>query len=131
MGRIVHFEIPSDNPEKLKEFYNKTFDWNFQTWGEEDYHFALTGDRSGMGIDGAIMKRMDAHQPVVNTIGVDSVDSAVSRIEANGGTIVVPKQKVGEMGYVAYFKDPDGNIHGVWEVIPGGSDGSATSGNNN
>lgn len=125
MGRVVHFEIPSDDPKRLKEFFTKTFDWNFETWGEQDYHFAMTGDRSGMGIDGAIMKRMDPQQPVVNTIGVASVDDAVSRIEANGGTIVMPKEKIGEMGYVAYFKDPDGNTHGVWEALPG--DGSASN----
>lgn len=125
MSRIVHFEIPADNPERLKEFFSKTFDWNFQSWGDQDYHFALTGDRSGMGIDGAIMKRDSPHQPVVNTIGVESVDEAVKKIEANGGTIILPKEKIGDMGYVAYFKDPDGNVHGVWESLQG--DGSATN----
>lgn len=126
MGRIVHFEIPSDNPERLKEFYNKAFDWNFQSWGDQDYHFAMTGDRAGLGIDGAILKRESPHQPVVNTIGVESVDSAVAKIEANGGSIIVPKQQIGDMGYVAYFKDPEGNVHGVWEAIPGG-DGTANT----
>ena len=121
MGRVVHFEIPSDNPDRLKEFFTKTFDWSFQQFGEDPYHFALTGDRAGMGIDGAIMQRKDPRQPIVNTIGVDSIDNAITRIEANGGSIVVPKQKIGDMGYVAYFKDPDDNIHGVWETIPGGS----------
>lgn len=119
MSRVVHFEIPSDDPNRLKEFFTNTFGWSFQEYGDENYQFALTGDKSGMGIDGAIMKRKDPQQPVVNTIGVASVDDAVSKIEENGGTIVMPKQQIGEMGYVAYFKDPDGNIHGVWETIPG------------
>ncbi|MDZ4745204.1 MAG: VOC family protein [bacterium] len=117
MSRVVHFEIPSDDPKRLKEFFTNTFGWSFEEYGDENYQFASTGEKSGLGIDGAIMKRNHPQQPVVNTIGVASVDDAVAKIEANGGTVVMPKQQVGDMGYVAYFKDPEGNIHGVWEAM--------------
>jgi hypothetical protein len=52
----------------------------------------------------------------VNTISVASIDATIPVIEANGGTLVVPKMEVGDMGWVAYFTDPEGMIHGMWEL---------------
>lgn len=121
MGRVVHFEIPSENPERLKSFFADTFNWKFDQYGEDPYFLATTGADSEMGINGAVMLRKDPRQPMVNTINVKSIDDSIKRIEENGGTIVVPKVTVGDMGQVAYFKDPEGNIHGVWEnaAVPG------------
>jgi hypothetical protein len=53
----------------------------------------------------------------VITIGVDSIDQHVPRIEAAGGTLVVPKGEVPEMGYYAYFTDTEGNLMGLWETM--------------
>jgi predicted enzyme related to lactoylglutathione lyase len=29
---------------------------------------------------------------------------------------VQPKEAVGDMGFAAYMKDPDGNVVGLWET---------------
>ena len=117
MERIVHFEIPSNEPEKAQEFYKNTFGWTFQKWGEEDYWMAMTGDKETPGIDGAVMKKRDPQQPVVNTIGVKDLDESIAKIEKNGGQIVVPKMPVGDFAVMAYFKDTDGNIMGVYQEL--------------
>jgi predicted enzyme related to lactoylglutathione lyase len=117
MARIVHFEIPADNPEKVMKFFTDVFDWQFQPYGE-DYWFAITGPDDPPGINGGVMKKKDPRQPLANTMDVASVDDTVKKIEAAGGTVVVPKMTVGDMGYVAYFMDPEGTIHGIWESIP-------------
>lgn len=119
MGRVIHFEIPSDNPEVSGEFYSKCFGWTTNQWGEEAYFLATTGDDDKPGINGAIMKKRHADQPVVSTIEVDSIEKAIFRIESYGGTIVVPKMPVPGVGWLAYFKDPDGNIFGVTQLDPG------------
>ena len=115
MGRVVHFEIPSDNPENSVEFYSKCFGWTVNQWGAEAYWLATTGEEDKPGINGAIMKKRDPAQPVVSTIEVDSIDKAIFRIENYGGKIVVPKMAVPTVGWLAYFKDPDGNIFGVMQ----------------
>jgi predicted enzyme related to lactoylglutathione lyase len=51
----------------------------------------------------------------VIVIAVDSVDPALKRIEEHGGTTVVARMPVGDMGFVAYFRDPEGNVVGLWE----------------
>ena len=114
-SRVVHFEIPSDEPEKAMDFFEKTFGWQFDKFGEEDYWFAKTGEDDNMGIDGGIMKRNDPNQPVVNSIMVESVEESSKKIEENGGKVVVPKFAIPGMGWIAYFQDPDGNVHGIWE----------------
>jgi predicted enzyme related to lactoylglutathione lyase len=53
--------------------------------------------------------------PVI-VVDVGSIDAALARIEELGGSVVVPKQPVGVMGFSAYFKDPDGNVLGLWET---------------
>lgn len=114
----MHFEIPADNPEKAMEFYQKAFGWTFGQFGPNPYWLATTGADSKPGINGAIMKRIDPRQPVANSIGVDNIDEALKKIEMSGGTIVVPKTLYPNAGWSAYFKDPDGNIFGVWEQNP-------------
>jgi predicted enzyme related to lactoylglutathione lyase len=64
------------------------------------------------------MKKRDPRQPIANAIDVTNIDATMTQIESAGGTIVVPKMAVPTMGWVAYFKDPDGNIHGVWQIDP-------------
>ena len=51
--------------------------------------------------------------PAAQAFDVKDLDAKVKEIEQNGGTIVVPKMPIPGVGYVAYFKDPDGNILSV------------------
>ena len=119
MSRIVHFEIPAADPEKCMNFYKTVFGWSFHAWGEgTDYYLAQTGDNSAPGINGAVMKRRDPAQPVVNTLDVSDIDATAGKIEENGGQIVVPKMAVPGIGWLLYFKDTDGNIFGVMQNDP-------------
>jgi predicted enzyme related to lactoylglutathione lyase len=114
-NRVTHFEIPCDNPEKTVEFFQNVFGWTFQQFGNEPYWLAFTGKEGEPGINGAIMKKRDPAQPLVNSIQVESIDASLEAINKLGGTVVVPKMPVPGMGWLAYFKDPDGNIHGVFQ----------------
>lgn len=115
MNRIVHFEIPAVDPEKCMNFYKTVFGWSFHQWGNEEYYLAQTGENSAPGINGAVMKRRDPAQPVVNTLDVSDIDATASKIEENGGQIVVPKMAVPGIGWLLYFKDTDGNIFGAMQ----------------
>lgn len=114
-NRVVHFEIPCDQPEKTIEFFKQAFGWTFQQFGTEQYWMAITGDEKVPGINGAVMKKKDPRQPLANSIHVVNLDEAVKKVEKAGGTIVVPKMPIPTVGWLAYFKDPDGNIHGIYQ----------------
>jgi predicted enzyme related to lactoylglutathione lyase len=116
MPRVCHFEIPADEPEKVASFYEKTFGWSFSKWdGPVEYWLVTTGDDSQPGINGGLMRRQQPGQPVVNTIDVPSVDAHIAKITGAGGEIVVPKMAIPGVGWLAYFKDPAGNIFGIME----------------
>ena len=68
MGRVIHFEIPVDNPDQAVEFYTQVFEWKIETWeGPQEYWLATTGPREEPGIDGALTRRSDLASATVNT----------------------------------------------------------------
>lgn len=32
MSRVIHFEIPADDPERSISFYEKVFGWRIEKW---------------------------------------------------------------------------------------------------
>jgi hypothetical protein len=46
---------------------------------------------------------------------VEDIEKALATVESLGGSTVTPKEPVGDMGYVAYFKDSEGNLVGMWQ----------------
>ncbi len=117
-NRVVHFEIPCDHPEKTMEFFKSVFGWTFQQFGVEPYWIVMTGDEKKPGINGGLMKKRDPNQPLVNSIDVVNLDDTLVRIERAGGKIVVPKMAIPTVGWLVYFTDPDGNIHGAYQYDP-------------
>jgi predicted enzyme related to lactoylglutathione lyase len=119
MGKVVHFEIPADDPARALAFYGKVFGWTAHKWdGPIDYWLLQTGPDEAPGICGGLMARSKPDEIVVNTIGVESVDDALNSIVAEGGTIVSPKHAIPGVGWMAYFKDPDGNGFGIMQSDP-------------
>jgi uncharacterized protein len=117
MNRITHFEIPAEDTKRASEFYREVFGWKFTSWGgPEEYLLVETGPNSEPGINGGLMKKKHPQQPVVCTIEVEDINTYIKRIEHSGGVIVVDKQAVPGVGWLAYFKDTEGNIFGVWQA---------------
>lgn len=115
MSKIFHFEIPAEDPERAIKFYESTFGWNIQKWqGPIEYWLVMTGDKSEEGIQGAIMRKTD-ELGVINTIRVANFDESFQKITTQGGTVVSGKITVPGVGYMAYFKDPDGNLLSIMQ----------------
>ena len=56
----------------------------------------------------------------VPVIDVESIEAALAKIGGLGGSTLVGKTPVGDMGFAAYFKDTEGNTIGLWETVPQG-----------
>jgi predicted enzyme related to lactoylglutathione lyase len=112
MGRVIHFEIPSGNPEKSVEFYRKVFGWKIESWGGQPYWLVSTGERGTPGIDGAIMPNT-TYKTTVNTVDVPSVEDAVKKVVAAGGRKLTDTMPIPSIGYLAYCEDTDGVVFGV------------------
>ncbi|WGW12383.1 VOC family protein [Saxibacter everestensis] len=127
-GRVVHFEIPFDDGNRARSFYADAFGWRIQEMPELSYTAVTSGPTSDQGmpgepgfVNGGMVQRDEtlAAGPVI-TVDVESIDAALEKIEQLGGSTVVAKEPVGEMGFAAYFKDPEGNVMGLWENAPQG-----------
>ena len=117
MSRVVHFEIPMDNPERAIGFYQDIFGWEIDKWdGPEDYWLVKTGEESESGINGGLMRRQQPGQGVCNTIGVGSVDEYAQKVEGAGGQVVVPRMAIPQVGYLIYCQDTEGNVFGLFET---------------
>lgn len=119
MGRVTHFEITAKDPERASIFYTKVFDWEIRKWrGPMDYWFVMTGDSDKAGIDGGIMKRDNDLTSIHTSIDVDSIDETIEKIKSCGGTIIKEKLAIPGVGYIAYFKDTEGNIMSIMKSDP-------------
>ena len=118
MPRVVHFEIPADDPERAVKFYEEVFGWKIDKWeGSVDYWPISTGEADEPGIDGAIMRR-EEQKVTVNTIDVPSLDDFTERIVEAGGKVVTPKMAIPGVGYHSYCMDSEGNVFGVLQTDP-------------
>ena len=84
-SRVMHFEIPVDDPDRAGRFYADVFSWTVSRWGPVDYWTLTTGAPSGPGAEGALTPRADAPDGVLVYVGVPDVDSALGRVSAAGG----------------------------------------------
>jgi predicted enzyme related to lactoylglutathione lyase len=137
MNRVVHFEIHADDMDRAQKFYESVFGWKFQTLGPEygGYRTIMTGPNmselvgkplamENIGIDGGMTLRRGprpaADAPVhgyVCVVGIENIDNTIKKIEAAGGTLALAKMMIPGVGWVAYYKDTEGNIFGIIEPL--------------
>lgn len=119
MPRVIHFEIPADDPERAIAFYQNVFGWKIQKWeGPMDYWLISTGPEEEPGIDGGLGHRTDPETGTENTIGVENLDEYVEMVEAHGGKVIRPKSAVPGVGWLAYCQDTEGNRFGLMQDDP-------------
>jgi predicted enzyme related to lactoylglutathione lyase len=126
MHKVVHFEIPADDLERAKTFYGSVFGWELQSMamGGGEYTVVKTtavDEQTQLptepgAINGGMMQRDELLRAPVLTIDVDAIDDALREIEAGGGSTVTPRTEIPGMGAFAYFRDPEGNVLGLWET---------------
>jgi predicted enzyme related to lactoylglutathione lyase len=120
---IVHFEIPADNVEELSKFYTNLFGWKIihSPAGEMDYwviHTVPTDDK-GMpqrpGVNGGMFPKQPEQKELnpVNYITVENIDEYIEKVASLGGKILMPKQQIPTVGYIALAVDPEGNQFGM------------------
>jgi uncharacterized protein len=124
-GKVVHFEIPFDDAGRAQAFYQDAFGWSIMAMPEVSYHMVTSGpsdEQTGPTepgfINGGMFQRgtSPVTSPVL-VVDVPDVDEALAKIEKLGGETVTPKAPVGDFGYSAYFKDPEGNLLGLWQSV--------------
>ena len=125
-GRVVHFEVPYVDGDRARSFYKDAFGWQLMEMPGMGYTIVMSGPSDDTGpnesgfINGGMLSREQAATPgPVLVVDVESIDDSLTRIGELGGSTVVGKTPVGDMGFAAYFTDPEGNVMGLWETAEG------------
>ena len=127
MPTIVHFEIPANDIERAKKFYNDLFGWKIEKWPGSQLTSAATGqpmeywlitttdDKGNKALGGGMMKRQMPKHHITNYINVNSIAEYTSKVEELGGKVFASKHTVPGMGYFALCCDTENNIFAIWE----------------
>jgi len=130
MNRVIHFEIHAVDPKKIVKFYTDLFGWEIKEWSmpgvkEENRYWSIMTAPEGSkepGINGGIVVRK-GHKPkgdepvsaFICTIQVSSVNEYLKKAVDLGGQATTPKMPIPGLAWLAYCKDIEGNIFGIYE----------------
>ena len=110
-GKICYLELPATDVARSADFYRTVFGWNVRQRG--DGHLAFddgVGQVSGTWVTG----RQPATSGMLLYIMVDDAARACDAVVAAGGEIVQPIDPAGRE-IVATFRDPGGNVLGIYQ----------------
>ncbi|HSD25092.1 MAG TPA: VOC family protein [Solirubrobacterales bacterium] len=110
-GGVSYLRIPAPDPKRAAAFYEAVFGWRIDTDREDPSFEDGTGH---------VIGHIHADMEVAGGAGirpyvyVDSVEQTLDRVASNRGEIVTAPYSEGDLS-VAVFRDPAGNLMGVWQ----------------
>ena len=113
-GGISYLRIPARDPRALADFYEAVFAWNVRRDRDDPAFEDGTGHVIGHFM---IDPPVAGESGVRPYIFVEGLDDTIEKVAAHGGEIVTPPYPEGDL-WVATFKDPAGNVIGVWQHGP-------------
>jgi predicted enzyme related to lactoylglutathione lyase len=112
-GHLSYLEIPATDVERSAAFYEAVFGWNIHRRDAGQCSFDdRSGDLIGRWVAGRAASREAGLLPYIY---VDRIDDVVQRIVTRGGQVVEPPYPEGTL-WVATFRDPAGNLLGIWQA---------------
>jgi uncharacterized protein len=111
-NRVGWFEVVGQDGDKLQSFYGEVFGWTFQN-PDPEMNYGMT-DASQTGIAGGVGSAPGGSGHATFYVEVDDPQAALDKIEAAGGTVVVPVTEL-PMVTFAQFHDPEGHLVGIFK----------------
>ena len=111
---ISWFEIPATNYERAKKFYNTMLGIKIADMHMPEGKYGMFPyDNDNNGVGGGLVE-MKGTQPSADGVtiylnGGNDLSGPLSRVEAAGGKILMPKTDIGENGFMAQLLDTEGN----------------------
>lgn len=123
---ISWFEIPTKDLDRAQKFYETIFQIRMTALDVAQIKMRMFPLEDPNGIGGALVyneqfyKSSPTDGPLVYLNANPDVQHVLSRVEAAGGKILVPKTMISpEHGHMAMFTDTEGNRVALHSVPPG------------
>jgi uncharacterized protein len=114
VGGVSYLRIPAPDPSRTAAFYRDVFGWNLRGDPDEPSFDDGTGHVIGHFIRDLAVAGDAGVRPY---IFVERVDDTIRKLVAEGGKVVTGPYPEGDL-WVATFRDPAGNVLGVWQRGP-------------
>ncbi len=105
-GKVVWFELPAADTQRAQKFYGQLFGWQFERFGEDDYHMTYDAGGAIYGAPGG--------NGLLTYFGVGDIDAAVERVRELGGESG-EKREIPGVGRYAVCTDSEGNAFGLYQ----------------
>lgn len=110
---INWFEIPAKNFERAKKFYEAVLNAPIQVMPHPSYKYGILPGDMMEGVTGGLVEGEgfvpSMTGPLIYLNGGEDLSVALSKVEQNGGKIILPKTSIGGNGFMAHFTDTEGN----------------------
>jgi uncharacterized protein len=114
--RLDIVEFVSKDPAATQEFQEKAFGLKFAVLGPELAHYRVHGKAKGAAASEIGLRAPEGAEPTgtISSLTVENIDVALERARAEGGTVIVEKTEIPEIGFMATFVAPGGVTIGLW-----------------
>ena len=110
---INWFEIPAKDFERAKKFYEGVLDITMQMPFEGMKYAIFPADVQNGEIGGGLVEEQGYEPsrvgPLIYLNGGHDLSVPLSRVEAFGGKVILPKTSIGSNGFMGQFVDTEGN----------------------
>jgi predicted enzyme related to lactoylglutathione lyase len=114
-GGLSYLHLPAVDVHQSAAFYEKVFGWNIRRRDNDYLGFDDgTGHVSGAWVTDLAISREPGLLPYIY---VDHIDETLKQVVAEGGEVVTAPYPEGNL-WAATFRDPAGNVIGVWQEGP-------------
>ena len=112
---VVHIEFSAENLESAGKFYTDLFDWKVTQMPEMDYAMFESQEDFGGGLNP--VQENNPAGTVMVYVGTEDIEATLAKAESLGAMTVVPKSEIPDMGWFAMFRDPTGNVIGLYKAL--------------
>lgn len=115
-NRPVWVDLASSDAAASRDFYGRLFGWQLEVSPDPQfggYALAKVNGKDAAGIG----PKQAAEAPTAWSIyiGTPDAEELAGKVQAAGGTVVMPPFDVGDLGRMAVFQDPSGAFISGWQ----------------
>jgi len=113
-------DLSSPDVDASARFYTALFGWDAQDQLDDEgtriYTLLRQDGKDVAGLGGQMDGMQGAPAIWMTYVAVDDVDAITKKVEAAGGTVMLPGMDVMESGRMGVYADPSGAVFSVWQA---------------
>ena len=113
---VVGVNIWTDDLERLRRFYRDILKLPLHSDHDDFVAFRFGDMRLNLGLHDGVKGRTREPYRIMVNLGVEDINAEHLRLTGEGVEFIRPPEREGWGGWVATFKDPDGNVLQLLEL---------------